>query len=291
MRLGAHIGISRGLAWTAAEAIRLKCECLQIFLSNPRGWAPAVPDDPDVAAEWRSTLAGHRISPVVGHSSYLVNLASPDPELRRKSLASLAADMRRGTALGVGVLIVPGGSHMGAGAAEGQRAMGAALRELSQMAGDAMLVLIENTAGAGSSMNCQFEEMAGTLAAAGDASNLGICLDTCHLHVAGYDLSRANGARDMLEQFEGLVGLSRSGAMHLNDAKYPAGSRRDAHTHIGQGTIGREGFRVLATDARLADLPGVIETPKENHADTRNLRLLRQLRGNGATRRAARASR
>jgi len=282
MKLGAHIGISRGLAWTAAEAIRLKCECLQIFLSNPRGWAPAVPDDADVAAEWRSMLDGHRICPLIGHSSYLVNLASPDPELRRKSVASVAADMRRGAALGVGMLVVPGGSHMGAGARAGQRAMGAALRELSQMAGDAMAVLIENTAGAGSSTNWQFEEMAGTLATAGDASNLGICLDTCHLHVAGYDLGTADGMRGVVERFDRMVGLPRLGAMHLNDAKYAADSRRDAHTHIGRGTIGREGFRALIADARLADLPGIIETPKEDDADARNLRLLRRLRGRGA---------
>jgi deoxyribonuclease-4 len=290
MKLGAHIGIARGLAWTAAEAIRLKCECLQIFLSNPRGWAPAVPDDADVAAEWRSMLDGHRICPLIGHSSYLVNLASPNPELRRKSIASLEADMRRGAALGVGILVVPGGFHTGAGPAQGRRAMAAGLREVSRMAGDAMLVLVENTAGAGSSMNWRFQEMAAMLSQAGDKPNLGICLDTCHLHAAGYDLSAADGMRDVLERFDRLVGLSRLGAMHLNDAKYAAGSRRDAHTHIGRGTIGCEAFRALLADRRLADLPGIIETPKEGDADTRNLRLLRQLRGHDAARRAGGAS-
>ena len=278
MKLGAHIGISRGLAWTAAEAVRLRCECIQIFLSNPRGWAPSPADEESVLNEWRRALAAHGISPVVGHSSYLVNLASSDPEVWRKSLASASAAIRRGLALGADRFIIPGGYHKGAGEERGRRMLAHGLRELSRIAGGRMRVLIENTTGSGSGMNWRFEDMAASLAEAGDEPNLGICLDTCHLHVAGYDMSGADSVKRVLGDFDRIVGLSRLGAMHLNDAKRPVGSRRDAHTHIGKGTIGREGFRALMRDPRLAEVPGVIETPKEDGWDTRNLGLLRRLR-------------
>jgi deoxyribonuclease-4 len=278
MKLGAHIGIGRGLAWTASEAIRLRCECIQIFLSNPRGWAPSPADDERVLDEWRRALEAHNITPVMGHSSYLVNLASPVPELWRKSLESAAAAMRRGLALGADRFIIPGGYHKGMGEARSRRALARGLRELSQIAGGAMRLLLENTTGAGSGMNSRFEDMAASLAEAGDEPNLGICLDTCHVHVAGYDMSSADSVNRVVDDFDRIVGLARLGAMHLNDAKYPVGSRRDAHTHIGKGTIGRAGFRALMRDPRLAQMPGVIETPKEDGWDARNLGLLRRMR-------------
>lgn len=278
MKLGAHIGISRGLRWTAAEALRLRCKCIQIFLSNPRGWAASPADDESDVAEWRRALATHGISPVMGHSSYLVNLASPDPELWRKSLASASAAIRRGLALGADRFIVPGGYHKGVGEKRGRRALARGLRELAQIAGGGMRLLLENTTGAGSGMNWRFEDMAASLAEAGDEPNLGVCLDTCHLHVAGYDMSGADSVKRVLGDFDRIVGLSRLGAMHLNDAKHPVGSRRDAHTHIGRGTIGREGFLALMRDPRLAEVPGVIETPKEDGWDTRNLGRLRRMR-------------
>lgn len=284
MKLGAHIGISRGLAWTAAEAVRLGCECLQIFLSNPRSWAPAADDAQAEVARWRRELDRHHISPVIGHASYLVNLASPDPELYRKSLASALAAIHRGMALGADRFVIAAGYHRGAGPENARRAVARGLRELAQAAGRAptaggeMRLLLENTTGAGSGVGWSFEDLAATLAAAGDEPNLGVCLDTCHAHVAGYDLSAADSVREALDEFDRTVGLGRLGAMHLNDAKHPAGSRRDLHAHIGRGTIGRAGFRALLGDARLAGVAGIIETPKEDDMDARNLRLLRRLR-------------
>lgn len=277
MKLGAHIAIARGIAWTAAEAIRLRCECIQIFLSNPRGWAPAVRGGEAEIAAWRRSLDAHQIAPIIGHASYLVNLASPDPQLRRKSVAAAAAAIRRGIALGSDRFIIPAGYHKGIGEAKARRLMGRELRALAEAAGGVRL-LLENTAGAGSGMNWRFEDMAAALSEAGDEWKLGICLDTCHMHAAGYDLSGEEKVQQVLALFDRAVGLARLGAMHLNDAKYPAGSRRDAHTHIGKGTIGGAGFHALVADPRLAEVPGVIETPKEVGWDARNLRLLRRLR-------------
>lgn len=282
MKLGAHIGISRGLAWTASEAIRLRLECIQIFLSNPRGWKPAVPDDPAVAAQWRAALAGHNIAPVVGHSSYLVNLASPDAELRRKSIVSAVAALRRGIALGSDRFIIPAGYHMGAGEQAGRQLLAAGLRELADAAGAAMTVLLENTTGAGTGMCWRFEDMAAALAAAGDPHNAGICLDTCHVHASGYDLSHPELVNQVLEQFDRVVGLARLGAMHLNDARHAAGSRRDVHAHIGRGTIACASFGALMRHPRLTQTPGIIETPREQGWDVRNLRRLRRLRGQQA---------
>jgi deoxyribonuclease-4 len=278
MKLGAHIGISRGLVWTASEAIRLRLECIQIFLSNPRGWKPAAPDDDAVAAQWRAILAAHEIAPVVGHSSYLVNLASPAAALRRKSLTCAVAAIRRGIALGSDRFIIPAAYHMGAGEEAGRRLLAAGLRELADAAGPAMAILLENTTGAGSGMCWRFEDMAAALEAAGDPRNAGICLDACHLHVSGYDLGRPELVNQALEQFDRAVGLARLGAMHLNDARHAAGSRRDVHAHIGRGTIGCAGFGALMRDPRLAQVPGMIETPREGGWDARNLRLLRRLR-------------
>jgi len=286
MKLGAHIGIARGLAWTAAEAIRLRCECIQIFLSNPRGWAPAPSDAEARIAEWRCALDAHNISPVIGHSSYLVNLASPQAELRRKSMLSAVAAISRGKALGCDRFVIPAGYHKGMGERQARRVMGPELRELANVAGGGMKLLLENSAGAGSGMGWRFEDMAAALAAAGDEPNVGICLDTCHAHAAGYDLSSEDRVHEALELFDRAMGLARLGAMPLNDAKHPAGSRRDAHAHIGKGSIGRAGFRALLAHPRLACLPGVIETPKEQGWDARNLRLLRRLSAESALRRA-----
>lgn len=281
MKLGAHLGIARGLKWTAAEAVRLRCECVQIFVSNPRGWRRGTAPAEDEVEALRRTLERHCIAPLICHSSYLVNLASSDPVLWRRSLDCAGADLRRAAGLGSDRFVVSGGSFRGGTEAQGKRRLARALRQLARVA-PGVAVLVENTAGAGSSLCWRFEQLAAVFADAGDAPALGVCLDTCHAHVAGYDLAGVESVGAMLERFDRTVGLARLRAVHLNDARFPAGSHRDAHAHIGRGTIGAQGFRALLGWPSLTDTPAVIETPKEAAADVRNLRLLRRLRAEAA---------
>lgn len=278
MRLGVHVAIGKGLCWAAAEAVRLRCECMQIFLGNPRAWARGADYAEQDVAALRETLQRRRIWPLIGHASYLVNLASPDPRLWRKSLDSAAADIRRAIALGTDRFVLHAGHHGGAGEREGARLVARGVRELAGAAGGALTVLVENTSGAGTSVGWRLEGAAEILAHAGDMPNLGFCLDTCHAHVAGYALNDAESANETVERLDRTIGLTRVGAVHLNDARYSAGSHRDAHAHIGEGTIGSAGFRALLAHPGLAQVPGIIETPKEGNADARNLRRLRRLR-------------
>ncbi|UCH33143.1 MAG: deoxyribonuclease IV [Armatimonadota bacterium] len=284
MRLGVHVPVSKGLRRAAAEAVRLRCECMQMFLSNPRGWAAGAEHPGADVAALREARGKHDIRPLIGHASYVVNLASADRELWRKSLTSAAADMRRALGVGAEAFVVHAGYHGGGGERRGRTLLARALRELSRASGGRLAVLVENGSGAGTGVGWRFEDLAAVLAQAGNPPGVGVCLDTCHAHVAGYDLSGAEAVGAVLEALDRTVGLGRLGAVHLNDAKHPAGSRRDAHAHIGRGTIGRAGFRALLQHPRLADVAGIIETPKEGDADARNLRVLRRLRAHRAAR-------
>ncbi|MFC1806199.1 deoxyribonuclease IV [Planctomycetota bacterium] len=280
--LGAHMSIQGGLHRAIERGEKVGCTALQLFTRNNLQWV-APPLAADAIARFRDAWAASSIGPIVAHANYLINLASPDRTLRRRSLDGLLLDLRRAAAMGVPWLILHPGNHMGAGEEAGlRRVADLAARALDAIADLPVGLLLENTAGQGTALGHRFEHLAWLLDAIdAPAARLGICLDTCHLHAAGYDLRTPRAYRRTLRDFDRLIGLSRLHAIHVNDAKGPLGSRLDRHAHIGRGTLGLAAFRSLLRDRRLRCVPKVIETPKKDERrkdwDNVNLRRLRRL--------------
>jgi deoxyribonuclease-4 len=217
---------------------------------------------------------------VLTHGSYLVNLAALDRDLLGKSRDAFVADMERCQALGIPHLVFHPGAHLGAGEEAGLAAIAASLDDiLARTAGVSVMPLLEVTAGQGSSLGHRFEHIAAILKLVQTPERLGICLDTCHLFAAGYDIATAEGYERTMAEFDGLVGLSRVKALHMNDAKKGLGSRLDRHAPIGKGTLGLEPFRRIVNDPRLAGRPMVVETPGPLAVWKEEVALLRSLRG------------
>ncbi len=280
---GAHMSIAGGLA-RAIERIRsVDGEALQIFTRNQRQWqAPplAAAEREAFAEAWRDWNRPH----IASHGSYLVNLASPDPALAARSTAALAEELGRAEALGLPWHIIHPGAHLGQGPAQGIKACAARLDEgLTRSETTKVMLLLENTAGQGTTLGASLDELAGILAASKHAERLGVCFDTAHAHAAGYDLVTPEGYAATFARLEALIGLSRLRVFHVNDTAAPRGSRKDRHEHIGRGLIGLAGFSLLVNDPRFAGQPMILETHKaESLAEDRlNLAALRGLMRSG----------
>jgi deoxyribonuclease-4 len=227
------------------------------------------------------------LRPVVSHASYLINLATTDAALWRQSLAAMADELERADALGLDGVVLHPGCYTAGSEATGLDRIADGLRELLRGRRARTMVLLEHTAGQGTSLGTTFEQIAYILARVKEPRRIGVCLDTCHLLASGYDIVSPEGYAGTFDQFERLIGLERLKVFHLNDSKRPLGSRVDRHEHIGKGCIGTDAFRRLVTDPRFADLPMLLETPKEERRapakvevdrfDEQNLNLLRQL--------------
>jgi deoxyribonuclease-4 len=291
--LGAHVSIAGGLALAPPRGAALGCGAIQIFLKNQRQWA-APPLDAGEARAFRTARRRARIRHAFAHGSYLVNLASPVPAAWRQAVDAFSDELQRAEALGLACLVVHPGSHMGAGREAGLTRVARAVDEgLSRTAGRVQVAL-ENTAGAGNALGGTFEDLAGIIGRVRERRRVGVCLDTCHLFVAGYDIRTPEGWAAAMERCARTVGLGRVLAFHLNDASAGLGSGLDRHENIGRGRLGLTPFRCLLNDARLARVPKVLETPKEPEpaADLRNLATLRRLRrasGSPSRRRGGRA--
>lgn len=289
MQIGAHESVAGGLHLALARAESDGGRALQIFTSPSLRWRPSTPSDEEASLfrSERARLDG--FAPLLSHASYLVNLASPDPLLRRRSLEAMELELERCDLLGIDHVVLHPGSHRGEGVAAGLRRVGSALDVLCRAsAGSRVRILLENTAGQGDTLGARFEELGTLIATSAANDRLGVCLDTCHAWAAGYDLGSADGVDETLAALERAVGLERVRAFHLNDARHPRGSRVDRHAQIGEGTIGLEGFRRLVNDSRFAGRPAVVETPPEADGRTsfaRNIATLVALkRAAGATR-------
>ena len=265
MLLGAHEGIAGGVSKAFARAEADGADCLQIFTRNARGWA-AKPLEPGEVESFR-TEARRTGKPVAAHSSYLINCASGDRAIRAKSWEALADELGRCERLGIPALIFHPGSHEDE--AEGIRLVGEAMtRALEEVPGKARL-LVETTAGQGACLGWRFEQLAAMRDAvpAKPRRRVGVCVDTCHVFSAGYDIATDDGYRKTMDVLDDVVGLSNVRAFHLNDSKRPLGCRVDRHEHIGEGTLGLRPFRLLVNDPRFAEIPGFVETEsrfKEN---------------------------
>ena len=289
LRIGAHMSVAGGVSKAVDRAVVHGCEALQIFTKNANQWR-GKPLDPAEVRLFRERIDQTGITPVVSHASYLINLATTFPLLREQSIAAFVDEIDRAEALGLlGVVIHPGTCTAGPDN-DALRLIAEAIRAAfkARPRGRTM-VLLEHTAGQGRTLGHRFEHLAAVIRHLRGSTRVGVCLDTCHLVAAGYDIATEAGYRDTFEQFDRIVGIERLRAFHANDSKRPCGSRVDRHEHIGQGCLGLEPFRRLLHDARFEGLPLLIETEKSHGAerkgaivadplDVRNLETLRRLR-------------
>ena len=289
MRIGAHMSVAGGVSKAVDRAVVHGCEALQIFTKNANQWR-GKPLDPAEVRLFRERIEQTGITPVVSHASYLINLATTFPLLREQSIAAFIDEIDRAEALGLlGVVIHPGTCTAGPDN-DALRLIAEAIRgAFKARPRGRTMVLLEHTAGQGRTLGHRFEHLAAVIRHLRGSTRIGVCLDTCHLVAAGYDIATEAGYRDTFEQFDRIVGIERLRAFHANDSKRPCGSRVDRHEHIGQGCLGLEPFRRLLHDARFEGLPLLIETEKTHGAerkgaivadplDVRNLETLRRLR-------------
>jgi len=268
-RIGAHLSIAGGL-WRAVDRAEASgCEALQIFTKSAGQWRAR--DLPDEEVElFRRRVRETRIRPVVAHNSYLINVAAADAELRRKSIAALADELDRADRLGLAGLVMHPGSYTSGSEDEGLRLIADALAAIFESRPDSKtLMLLEHTAGQGTNLGHRFEHLAAIIDFLGGSPRVGVCLDTCHLLTAGYDICSEQGYEETFRTFGRIVGFSRLKAFHLNDSKKPCASRVDRHEHIGKGCLGLEPFRWILNDRRFAKLPMLLETPKLETPESR----------------------
>lgn len=276
---GAHLSVSGGLHKATEAARGLGMDTVQVFTSNPNAWA-ARKLDPTAVAAFKAAVAANDIRFPTAHDSYLINLAAADDALWTKSIDAFAAELERSEELGLSYVVTHPGAHVGTGVEAGVARVVAALDVIQERcAGFRVRVLLETTAGQGTTLGARFEELAAMLDRAKQPDRLGVCLDTCHVFAAGYPLGTDAEYAETFDRFDRLIGLERLCLFHVNDSVKPLGSRVDRHAAIGLGAIGPEAFRRLVRDPRFADRPMILETPKEdadgNPMDAVNLALLK----------------
>ena len=277
---GAHMSIAGGIDRAVLRARMVGCDALQVFTKNNNQWRAAPFRDGEVEA-FRRRLEETGLGPVVAHDGYLINLAAPNRGLWKKSLAAFIVELDRCATLGIPHLVTHPGSHVGAGEAEGMKRVAEAL-EAALQAVPGPMVLLEVTAGQGTSLGWRFEQLAAIRAAVPSRARIGVCLDTCHLFAAGYDFRTPAAYRALRRALDASLGLGLVRAIHTNDSKRGLGSRVDRHEHIGRGRIGPGGFRQFVRDRAWRGVPMLLETPKEPdflRTDRRNLAALRRLAG------------
>ncbi|HEX9166611.1 MAG TPA: deoxyribonuclease IV, partial [Gemmatimonadales bacterium] len=273
--VGAHVSTRGGVHLAPARGKAIGATAIQVFTKTPSQWRdPRI--GPEVAAAFQSALQEHGIGYVVGHDSYLINMASPDPTLSERSTTSFTTELARCQTLGIGHLVSHPGNYIDDRDAGLRRNAARYTESLRRV--DGVRVLLETTAGSGTALGARFEELAELRDRIGRdvRDRVGFCADTCHLFAAGYDLRDDFDA--VWDTWDRWLGLDRLWCLHLNDSKTPRGSRVDRHELIGEGSLGREPFRRLMTDPRFAKVPKILETPKGEDEVSNDRRMLRRLR-------------
>jgi deoxyribonuclease IV len=275
---GAHMSIAGGLYKAFERGKKTGCRTIQIFLKSSNQWKAKLLTEED-KARFQSEQIKSGISPVIAHDSYLINLASPDPALYQKSLSAFVEELERANFLGVPHVVLHPGAHVGSGIDAGISRVAQALKQALKQVGPPVGILLENTAGQGSSLGYRFEELAAILDLMGNPDRVGVCLDTCHAFAAGYDIRTDDGYDKTMREFDRLVGIEKIRAFHVNDSRKDLATRVDRHCHIGKGFLGLNAFRLLVNDARFAAVPKILETPKGTGflEDRRNLATLKSL--------------
>ena len=274
--LGAHVSAAGGTHEAPRRAKAIGASAMQVFTKMASRWAERACADEECIA-FRAAIANTPVRATIAHDSYLINLASPDATLRRRSIESFVAELARCEALGINYLVSHPGNYIDERASGIQRNADAITEALSRVAG-ATVLCMETTSGSGTAIGATFDDLAALIDGVDPSvrSRVAVCVDTCHIYSAGYDL--ANEYNDVWRRFEDLLGRDRLRVMHLNDSKTPFNSKRDRHELIGEGSLGEVVFRQIMTDERLARIPKVIETPKGDDPTATDVRMLSRLR-------------
>jgi deoxyribonuclease IV len=281
MRIGIHVrGFEAGRPVAVLRALERGAETIQIFASNPRQWRVPTTDS-DADRSFADEMIANDVGPLHLHAPYLVNLASPTAATRDRSRRMVEWTMGRAVDLGAAGVVVHAGQCVGGERLEALRGVSRSLAELLGSESEGPRLLLELTAGSRGAIASRVSEAAEVLDACDGHPRLQICLDTCHLHAAGVDLSGKQGVDDLIGELESAVGIGRLGLVHTNDSKHPLNSRRDHHWHIGQGQIGLDGFGALVGHPALGSVPMICETPGKLVEDRRNLATLKGLRRDG----------
>ena len=285
--LGAHVSTAGGVDKSIARAVEIGCTAVQIFTRNPSQWSsPPISDE--TARAFRESLAASPIRAVVSHDSYLINLATPDADLAERSIAAMVDEIDRADILGIPVVVTHLGGHMGAGDDAGLALLAERLDRVADRRPDSRVkIALETTAGQGTSLGWRFEHIAEVFARVAEPNRLSTCFDTCHVHVAGYDIVTEEGFAETWREFDRIVGMQRLVAIHLNDAKKARGARVDRHEHIGKGTIGDTPFLWIVKNRMFADIPKLVETPDAETMHRVNVAHLRDLAADGGGRSAS----
>ncbi len=261
MRIGRHMPLNSHAIRAAETAQRIGCNAIQIFASNPTAWNPPQ-GGVEACIAFAQAARLYDLSPVVLHAPYLINLASSEETIWEKSIALLRWTLQRGESLGAAYVVFHVGSHKGVGVDVGVTRVVEAIERILPETPEQVVLLLENSVGAGHSLGGSFEHLAAVLERLpAYRARLGVCLDTAHLWGAGYDISTAISVGEVLQQFDSMVGLERLKVLHLNDTEKDLGSRRDVHARVGEGIIGLAGLQTLLTDPRLAHVAVLLETP------------------------------
>lgn len=279
--LGAHMSIAGGYHKAVEAAAQVGFDCVQLFTKNNNQWR-AKEIAPDDVMRFRQAIERRQIVYPIAHNSYLINMASPDKELWKKSVEAMILEVRRAALLRIKYLVAHPGAYTTSSEKQGIKAIVRALDEVHrQTIGFSVKILLETTAGQGSSLGCRFEHLADVLHGVQHPERLGVCFDTCHVFAAGYPMGTEKEYQKMRKEFNRVVGVKHIMAFHLNDSKKPLGSRVDRHEAIGRGEMGKEPFRFILNDIRFRKFPMVLETPKHDangrEMDKRNLRTLKRL--------------
>ncbi len=277
MLLGAHMSIAGGVDKAIERGIRLSCTAIQLFTKNANQWKGRALEKEEIE-RFIALRKGSNISRIIAHNSYLINLASDNYGLSMKSIHALMGEMERCRMLLIPYIVIHPGAHLGAGENEGIKNIINSLNHIfSETVGWGVDIAIETTAGQGTIIGYRFEHLSRIIDGVEDKDRIKVCLDTCHIFAAGYDISIEEGYDDVIKEFDRIVGLDRLVCFHLNDCKKGLGSRIDRHEQIGKGTLGQLPFRLLMNDKRFENIPKIIETPKGEGMknDRRNLKILR----------------
>jgi deoxyribonuclease-4 len=285
MLIGAHVSTAGGLASAVERGVERDCDAIQIFHQSPRMWQPTAYTEDDLEA-FREAIADSPLQAVVIHAVYLINCASKEREIRRKSLASLEHALRIGDGIGAAGVVLHAGARKGEPQRPSVRRAGKAIRE-ALGASERSPLLLENTAGTQGPLGRNFDELADLFDAAGGGKRLGACLDCCHLLASGFEVRSPAALAEVVDDFDAKVGLDRLRCLHDNDSKVPLGSNRDRHANLGEGELGRKGLRAFLSEPRFEELPALIETPGPDGKgpDRKEVRVAKRLRREGLARR------
>ncbi|MDI6810410.1 MAG: deoxyribonuclease IV [archaeon] len=268
VRVGVHVSIAGSIDKAVDRAQEKGCDTFQIFSRNPRGWKIKELTETDTI-RFIEKVEHSEISPPVDHMPYLPNLAAPTDDVYKQSVAALIEELKRCDSLQIPYLVTHLGSHRGYGKARGFQRITEAINTAFNEADNSVMLLLENTAGTKNSMGETFEDIRRIMDHIEHKERIGICFDTCHAFVAGYELRTEESLDATLHHFDEIIGLEHLKLVHLNDAKAGLDSRLDRHEHIGLGYIGEDGFRVILKDPRIKELPMILETPVDNRRDDR----------------------